>query len=280
MVFSFPMVDKMAAILFFDHWKTELQEVRYSNVVGFQAPTVKATWCRPYKNALCMQQNSSCLRGIQISSKRNVILCSFCPVNVCWTLRWKNTIKGDMNIDDHLNTRNIWILNILKFGFRMIRYSNGQFTFYVLCTRLTIWILDQYIQMVGLFGIQMLLEYRTVWHLTFFRSFEYKTRSLFRSPLYLYDLWYNSPDLPDKDWAFSEQILLRIEASSWSSAAQTIWRTATAEQSDPKRPIQNSVDEAANEGIQGDVIFHRSWRHQYLWRHQVGRRWGWVENWR
>ena len=92
----------------------------------------------------------------------------------------------------------------------MIRYSNGRFTCYVLCTRLTIQILDQYIrkqdgihlsgiQMVGLSGIQMLLEYGTIWHLTLFRSFEYQTRSLFRSPLYLYDLWYNSPDLPDKD---------------------------------------------------------------------------------
>ena len=30
----------MAAILFLDHWKTELQNIRYSNVFGIQDPTV------------------------------------------------------------------------------------------------------------------------------------------------------------------------------------------------------------------------------------------------
>ena len=48
MVFGFQMVDKMAAMLFLDYWKTELQNVRYSYVFGIpmfriQAPTVLST---------------------------------------------------------------------------------------------------------------------------------------------------------------------------------------------------------------------------------------------
>ena len=53
------------------------------------------------------------------------------------------------------------------------QYSNGWFMCYVLCTKLAIWIPDQYlrkqdgihlssIQMVELYGIQIALEYRTM----------------------------------------------------------------------------------------------------------------------
>ena len=52
----------------------------------------------------------------------------------------------DLNIDDHLNTGNIWIPTFLKFGFQMVWYSNGWFMCYGLCTRLTIWISYQYIR--------------------------------------------------------------------------------------------------------------------------------------
>ena len=33
-VLGFPIVDKMTVLLFLDHWKTELQNVWYSNVFG------------------------------------------------------------------------------------------------------------------------------------------------------------------------------------------------------------------------------------------------------
>ena len=52
---------------------------------------------------------------------------------------------GDLNTN-HLNTRNICILNFLKFGFQMVPYSNGQSMFYVLSTRPTIQIPDQNIR--------------------------------------------------------------------------------------------------------------------------------------
>ena len=42
------------------------------------------------------------------------------------------------------------------------------------------------IQMVGLSGIQMLFDYRTIWHPTSFRPFEYQTILVFRSPMYLH----------------------------------------------------------------------------------------------
>ena len=38
---------------------------------------------------------------------------------------------------------------------------------------------------VHLSGIQMAFEYRTIWHPTTFRPFEYRTSSVLRSPLYL-----------------------------------------------------------------------------------------------
>ena len=93
----------------------------------------------------------------------------------------------------------IWIATIwkpifMKFGFQMVRYSNGQFIWYVLCTRLTMWIPDQYkrkqdglhfygIQIVRLFGIHMAFKYWTIWHPTTFQPFEYRTSLVFRSPL-------------------------------------------------------------------------------------------------
>ena len=54
-------------------------------------------------------------------------------------------IQWGLNID-HLNTRNNWIPNLLKFGFQMVWYSNGWSIGYALCTRPTIWILDRYIR--------------------------------------------------------------------------------------------------------------------------------------
>ena len=66
---------------------------------------------------------------------------------------------------------------------------------YILCTRPTIWIMDQYIrkqdgvhlsgiQMFELFGIQMGSKNQTIWHLTSYGPFDYQTSSVFRSPLY------------------------------------------------------------------------------------------------
>ena len=87
----------------------------------------------------------------------------------------RKTIRGSVyNRDlktDHLNTRNIWIPNFLKFVFQMVRYSNGRSIGHVLCTRPTIKIPDQYIrkpggiyfssiQIVGLSSIQMAFENR------------------------------------------------------------------------------------------------------------------------
>ena len=65
---------------------------------------------------------------------------------------------------------------------------------YVLCTRLTILIPDQYvrkqdginfsgIQMVGLSSIQLAFKKWTIWHPTSFQPFEYQTSLVFRSPL-------------------------------------------------------------------------------------------------
>ena len=53
--------------------------------------------------------------------------------------------SGDLN-NNHLNTGNIWIPYILKFGFQMVWYSNGQSMCYVVCTRPTIWIPNQFIR--------------------------------------------------------------------------------------------------------------------------------------
>ena len=60
---------------------------------------------------------------------------------------------------------------------------------FVLFTRPTICILDQYIrkqdflfvriQMVGLSGFQMAFEYQTIWHPATIRQLEYRTRSVF-----------------------------------------------------------------------------------------------------
>ena len=99
------------------------------------------------------------------------------------------------------NSGNIWISNLLKFGFQMVWYSNGcsKALSYVLDnfygTRLTIWIPDQYIrkqdgihltgiQMVGLSGIQMAFENRTIRHPASFRPLAHQTSSVFRSPRY------------------------------------------------------------------------------------------------
>ena len=65
-----------------------------------------------------------------------------------------------------------WIPNFLKLGFQMVQYSKGWSVNYVLCTRPTIQIPDQYIrkqggvhlsgiQRVGLSSIQMAFEYQT-----------------------------------------------------------------------------------------------------------------------
>ena len=64
---------------------------------------------------------------------------------------------------------------------------------YILCTRLTIQILDQYIwnqDGIHLSGIQMAFQNQTIWHQNSFRPFEYWISSVFRSPLY--DLHYKS----------------------------------------------------------------------------------------
>ena len=45
-LFGFPMVltigkqNKIVAISFLDHWRTELKNIRYSNMFDIQAPTV------------------------------------------------------------------------------------------------------------------------------------------------------------------------------------------------------------------------------------------------
>ena len=52
--------------------------------------------------------------------------------------------SGDLHTNQ-LNTGNFWIPNFPKFGFQMVWYSNGRSMGYVLCTRPTIWIPDQYI---------------------------------------------------------------------------------------------------------------------------------------
>ena len=99
-------------------------------------------------------------------------------------LRELSSLKysGDLNTG-HLYNGNIWIPNFLKFRFQMVRYSNGRSMDYVLCTRPTIQIPDQYIskqdglhlsiiQMVGLSGIKMACENQTIWHPTSFQPFE------------------------------------------------------------------------------------------------------------
>ena len=53
--------------------------------------------------------------------------------------------SGDLNTN-HLNTRNIWIMNFLKFKFKIVRCSNGWGMCCVLCTRPTIQIPDQYLK--------------------------------------------------------------------------------------------------------------------------------------
>ena len=74
----------------------------------------------------------------------------------------------------------------------LVRILNGPKQ---LCTRPTIWILDQYIRkqngvnlsgilIVGLSGIQMAFQNQTIWHPTSFRPFKIQTNSVFRSPLY------------------------------------------------------------------------------------------------
>ena len=40
MVWTIGKQNKMAAILFLDHWKIELQNVWYSYVLGIQAPVI------------------------------------------------------------------------------------------------------------------------------------------------------------------------------------------------------------------------------------------------
>ena len=81
-----------------------------------------------------------------------------------------------------------------KFGFQMVWYSNGRSMGYVLCTRPTIQIPDQYIikQDVAsyLSGIQMALENQTNWHPTSFRPFKYQTSSVFRSCLHFLNYLY------------------------------------------------------------------------------------------
>ena len=102
--------------------------------------------------------------------------------------------SGDLNTNN-LNSGNIWIPKFLKFGFQMVQYSNGQSIGYALCLRPTIQIPDQYIrkqdgihlssiQIVGLSGIQMAFKNQTIWHLTSFQPFEYRTSLQFRSPQY------------------------------------------------------------------------------------------------
>ena len=72
------------------------------------------------------------------------------------------------------------------------------------CTRPTIWILDQYlrkqdgvhllgIQMVGLAGIHMAFKNQTIWHLASLGPFEYRTSSIFRSPLH--STWFGNKNL-------------------------------------------------------------------------------------
>ena len=106
--------------------------------------------------------------------------------------------SGDLNTYN-LNTElfEVQISNGLvfkRFGIQTVWYSNGQFKCYVLCTRPTIQIPDQYIrkqdsihlsgfQMVGLSGIQMAFENQTILHPTSFQPFKFQTSLEFRSPL-------------------------------------------------------------------------------------------------
>ena len=69
----------------------------------------------------------------------------------------------------------------------MVRYLNGWSMGYVLCTRPTIHILDQYIRKqdcVQFSGIQMAFENQTIWHPTSFRPLKNQTSLVFRSPVY------------------------------------------------------------------------------------------------
>ena len=48
----------------------------------------------------------------------------------------KYSVKYSGNLNtDHLNTRNIWILNFWKFGFQMVQFSNSQSKWFVQCSR-------------------------------------------------------------------------------------------------------------------------------------------------
>ena len=88
----------------------------------------------------------------------------------------------------------IWILNFLKFGFQMVWYSNCRFVCFVLCTRLTIWIPDQYSTWENkMASICLVFKWSGCpvykWHLNtrpfgIFSTFEYLTSWLIRSPLY------------------------------------------------------------------------------------------------
>ena len=82
------------------------------------------------------------------------------------------TVQWDLDTN-HLNTK------LFDFVFQMVWHSNGRSMSYVLCTRPTIQIPDQYIRkkdgvhlydilMVRLSGIQMALKNQTIWHPTSF----------------------------------------------------------------------------------------------------------------
>ena len=98
--------------------------------------------------------------------------------NVCLAI-----YSGDLNTN-HLNIGNIWIPNFLKFGFQMVRYSNGQSMGFS-------YVLDRpfkyqtntkgnkmasSIQMVGLSVFKWHLKTRPFWHPTSFWPFKYQIR--------------------------------------------------------------------------------------------------------
>ena len=119
------MVEKMAAILFFDHWKTELQDVRYSNVVGFQAHTVKATLCSLYATKQLILKGD--LNKLKMQRYSLQLLCSKCVLNSAL----KKTNKGGsenqrpFEYQKHLNTE--------RFKVRISNDSVFKWSVYMLC---------------------------------------------------------------------------------------------------------------------------------------------------
>ena len=157
-----------------------------------------------------------------------------CPTNESYFLLqwWSEYLK-------HLITGSIWKPKFLKFGFQRVWYSNGRSMGYVLCTRPTIWIPDQYIrkqvgvhfsgiEMVGLSGIEMALKNQTIWHPTYFWPCKYQTSLVFRSPLYLQTLnhdklYYSFRSKITSGFSFYFLELTTAKPFSGSSMPHTRW---------------------------------------------------------